>query len=266
MSEALLIGGGKRELRLHSPILNAAGTLGFSDEAANLMDRSRLGAFVTNPVSAGPRSPANDGGAVRLESGVLLHSGLPNSGLAAVIRENRSRWRDLPCSLIVHVFDPTPQGVDRMLLRLEGEPAVDAVEVGLENQDFPHIQAFAQVIAASELPAILRLPLDCPLEGFLQAADAGAPLISMGPPRGSLHNSRRLSISGRLYGPSLFPLALRKVQQLAPLLSVPLIAAGGASNRERVDALLAAGARAVMLDTALWTHPVRLLQQPASPP
>jgi dihydroorotate dehydrogenase (NAD+) catalytic subunit len=258
VSDPVVIGTGKRDLRLNNPILNAAGILGFSDEAARLVDLSRLGALVTHPISAGPRSPAHDGAAIRFESGVLLHSGLPNPGLSAAIHRHGFRWRTLPCPLIVHIFAPTPEGVERMLLRLETEPAVGGVEVGLESRDCAHVEAYARVIAASELPTILRLPLDCPLQVYLRAAEAGAPAISMGPPRGSTPNSQRPSISGRLYGPMLFPLALNTVQQVTSVLDVPLIAAGGASDRGRADALLDAGAAAVMLDTALWTDPGRL--------
>lgn len=258
--EPLLLSAGKRELRLGGRLLNAAGTLGFSDEASDLLDLARLGALVTHPISAVPRSPANDGGAERLEAGVLLHSGLPNPGLAAAVRHHSSRWHALPCPVIVHIFDPNPQGIERMLLQLESEPAVDGVEVGLENQDLPRTGAFARVIAASELPTILRLPLDCPLEGFLRAADAGAPAISLGPPRARSADSGHPAISGRLYGPGLFPLALHKVEELAPLLPVPLLAAGGAIDRGRVDAFLSAGASAVMVDTALWSAPDRLFE------
>jgi dihydroorotate dehydrogenase (NAD+) catalytic subunit len=259
VSDQLLLAAGKRELRLAHPILNVAGTLGFSNEGGGLVDRSALGAFVTHPLSARPRSPANDVVALPSPGSFLLHTGLPNPGLEATIRQERRRWRELPCPLIVHVFDPSPTVVEDMLLRLEREPAVAAVEIGVERADRAALSDFASMAAASELPAILRLPLDAPLESYLLAAQSGAPILSMGPPRAAAERPDGTLTSGRLFGPALFPLALHKTSVLAAELAIPIIAAGGVTERPRTNALLRAGASAVALDTILWTDPSRCL-------
>jgi dihydroorotate dehydrogenase (NAD+) catalytic subunit len=54
-----------------------------------------------------------------------------------------------------------------------------------------------------------------------------------------------------LYGPAILPLALAAVRTLRrqPL---PVIAGGGVYRKEDGEALLAAGALAVQLDSVLW--------------
>ena len=43
---------------LTPPLMNAAGSLGFAPDMRTPVDMSKLGAFITNPISLGPRSPA----------------------------------------------------------------------------------------------------------------------------------------------------------------------------------------------------------------
>ena len=65
----------KNSLVVDSPVLNAAGTLGFGDEYRDLFDMSTLGAFVTNPLTYTPWNPAAGTRVVPLDAGVLVHTG-----------------------------------------------------------------------------------------------------------------------------------------------------------------------------------------------
>jgi len=58
-------------------------------------------------------------------------------------------------------------------------------------------------------------------------------------------------ITGRLYGPSLFPRALETVYSAAKI-GLPIIGAGGVWSKENAEAMVAAGALAVQVDAALW--------------
>ena len=71
------------------------------------------------------------------------------------------------------------------------------------------------------------------------------------PPRGSLPGPGKELLSGRLYGPGIFPLALNTVETLCAL-GFPVIGAGGVYAKEQALAMLEAGALAVQLDTVLW--------------
>ncbi|HKJ26333.1 MAG TPA: hypothetical protein VJ965_01740, partial [Anaerolineales bacterium] len=56
---------------------------------------------------------------------------------------------------------------------------------------------------------------------------------------------------GRLYGPSVFPLALHMVRLLAET-NTPVIGSGGVYSPAQAEAMRAAGAFAVQVDLALW--------------
>ena len=92
----------KRGLHLANPVMNAAGVLGFATEYRRLVDFDRLGAFVTNALTATPRTPAHPPNVVELPDGVVLHTGLPNPGVAAALRRYARDWQRLgtPSSFI----------------------------------------------------------------------------------------------------------------------------------------------------------------------
>ena len=82
----------KYDLSLAKPILNAAGTLGFVPDPAGPASLAHLGAFVTNPVSLAPRTPAQGLRWQAYPGGFLLHSGYPNPGLRAVVKRYAPAW------------------------------------------------------------------------------------------------------------------------------------------------------------------------------
>ena len=236
----------KNDLYLDKPLMNAAGTLGFAPAPKGPLDLSGLGAFVTNPVSRGPRTPARGTRFKPYPGGFLLHSGLPNPGLRAVIQQNGKRWARAAVPVIVHLLALEPSSLARMIERLEGFEGVMALEIGLPPDVDPDTAFdFAQA-AIGELPAILRLPLE-QAEALAPAViAAGASAVSLGAPRGKLEGLR-----GRMYGPGVFPLALRAVEKLAGS-GIPVIGAGGVYQPRDMEAMLGAGAFAVQVDAVLW--------------
>jgi dihydroorotate dehydrogenase (NAD+) catalytic subunit len=80
--------------------------------------------------------------------------------------------------------------------------------------------------------------------------DAGASALSLGPPRGAITAGGKL-VSGRLYGPAIFPQALETVRQISKA-GYPTIGAGGVQSEQDAEAMIAAGAMAVQLDLSLW--------------
>ena len=76
----------KFDLALNTPIMNAAGSLGFALDPNVPIDISHLGAFVTNPISIRKRTPARGPRLLEFPGGFLLHSGYPNPGLDSIIR------------------------------------------------------------------------------------------------------------------------------------------------------------------------------------
>ena len=231
-------------------MMNAAGSLGF---APNLRGPSRckdFGAFVTNPISVQPRKPASGRRWQAYPGGVLLHSGYPNPGFWKVFRQFGPRWAQAPLPVIVHLLASQPEEIQRCILELETAENILAIEIG-----FPESigkQEAAEVIsgALGELPLIARLPLTRSIELAHTVIEAGAVAVSLAPPRGALPMGDEV-ISGRLYGPAVYPLALQVVGDLNQA-GMVVIGAGGIYQRQQVDEMRRAGAWAVQVDLALW--------------
>jgi dihydroorotate dehydrogenase (NAD+) catalytic subunit len=245
----------RQELYLSSPWVNAAGMLGCTLPArwpVPGIELGLLGAFITNPLSLSARSPANDRSAIRYPGGALLHSGLPNPGLERALRHYAERWAQSNIPVWVHLAGSSPEEIQRMVRRLEGYEGVLAVELGLPPR--AGIEDTLKFVEAAygELPLIVQIPLLVASEAWVsQLAALGASALSLGAPRGTALGEEGKPVSGRLYGPSLFPLTLHAVQVLRSQ-GLPVIAGPGVYRRQDAQALLDAGALAVQLDTVLW--------------
>ena len=234
------------ELPSHSPLWNAAGTLGFAPPRRGTVDVSRFGAFVTNPISLHARTPAQLPRLLHFPGGVLLHTGLPNPGLRSVLRQYASHWARSPIPVIVHLMAESPEDVSQMVRQLEEVEGVAGVELGLPPDVTPAQVVELTQAGSGELPLIVRLPLAWDLPNLPPAA------VSFGPPRGALPGNRAGSfVEGRLFGPGLFPQVLHAVREWKHA-DIPLIAGGGVYHPAQAEALLAAGASAVQLDLLLW--------------
>jgi dihydroorotate dehydrogenase (NAD+) catalytic subunit len=245
----------KYDLSLQTPLINASGSLGFAPDPHGRVDLKDLGAFITNPVSLSPRTAAEKRRCMAYHGGFLLHTGWPNPGLKSVIRRCAASWARSPIPIWVHLIPRQPHEVFEMIGRLERVEGVMGVEIGLPpGADVDQAVEFARA-AAGELPFLLRLPFE--RAGVLAtalaplAAGTGLAAVSLAPPRGELVQPSGDRITGRLYGPAVFPLALALVGTLVKT-GLPVIGAGGVYRRADAQAFLSAGAIAVQLDSVLW--------------
>jgi dihydroorotate dehydrogenase len=241
-------------------LLNAAGTLGFAGEARGLVDLAALGAFVTNPLTWAPRTPAAGPNAVPLPEGVLIHTGLPNPGVRSALRQYAREWarefgrRGVP--VVVHLAATTPEDVGRSLDLLERSDSVAGVELGVRD-DVTEAEVTALVRAArGGPPLVARLPL-AQAPGLAEAAvRAGADALTVAAPARVTQVVDGQAVTGRLYGPGQFPAALQALQDVIALgLEVPVVGAGGVFSAEQARAMLEAGAAAVQVDAVLWQEP-----------
>jgi dihydroorotate dehydrogenase (NAD+) catalytic subunit len=255
---ALELSSGKRDLVLLRPWVNTPGFLGFAGEARDGASVERLGAFVTPPLSLLPRTLARPPRLRAAQGSFLLHTGHPNPGLPAVLRQHQRAWSDLRVPVIAHLLLQTPDEAAAMAALTEGVESIAALELGLGEVSASQAAAMVQA-CVGELPLIAHLPLGAPLDVFAAAAEAGVQAVSIGAPRGALPAPDGAPVHGRLYGPAIFPLALQGVVQLASALRVPILAGGGVYAPEQAQALRQAGAAVVVLDGVLWTEPERVL-------
>lgn len=241
----------KYELSFSKPLMNAAGILGFAPDLRGSYDLDQFGAFITNPISLAPRTPAHSRVCLPFPGGFLLHSGYPNPGIKDVIRRFAARWARSSLMVIVHIIAQEMREAAAMVERLESLDGVMGVELGIFPRADENLTYALVSSAVGELPLIVRLPIASAERLSAAAIKAGATALSLGPSRAVLPNLEGSLTSGRLYGPSLYPHAMLALQSLRGC-GVPVIAAGGFYNADQVKAALTAGAVAVQLDAVLW--------------
>jgi dihydroorotate dehydrogenase len=241
----------KQDLDLKSPWINAAGMQGFRPPKEWAWPEPQ-GAFVTNPVSLARRTPAEARACLPYPGGFLLHTGLANPGLREVLKQQTSRWMHSSAPVWLSLLADGPDDLARMVRMLDGHEEITAVEVGFPPQAAPRDCLSMVEAAVGDLPVVACLPLTSAGEPWLKnLAAAGASALSLGSPRGTLVGPEGRQVSGRMYGPSLFPLALAALKAALPT-GLPVIAGGGVYRIEEGQTLLSSGAWAVQLDAVLW--------------
>jgi dihydroorotate dehydrogenase (NAD+) catalytic subunit len=245
----------KQDLAFRTRILNAAGMLGFAPDPRKSLNYDLLGAFVTNPVSLLPRSPAMERCSIPYLGGVLLHSGFPNPGLVKAIGKYSRQWGISSTPVILHLMVGEDLEMEKILRILEPVEGVTGLELSFDPDCDPHKIARILQIALTEWPVIAQLSIEQirAVLPFVQSDELSA--VSITPKRGKLiakvaDGENRL-VNGRLYGASLYPQTLTDLEQ-ALSYQVPVIASGGVTTLEQVEQLLQAGAYAVQIDTILW--------------
>jgi dihydroorotate dehydrogenase len=243
----------KRDLYFSKPMMNTAGMLGYAPNFRDSLPWEEFGVFVTNPISLHPRLPTGKPDLIDYPGGLLLHTGLPNPGFKTVLSKYANAWTRTELSVMVHLMADRPEETVTMVHALEGFENIIAVELGFAPQLADDIIILAVELCQGEIPLVVNLPAELVLNLGPRVANAGAAAVSLAPPRGTLPGKEGALVTGRLYGPSLFPKSLEAVHSAARL-GLPIIAAGGIYSVEDSNAMLLAGALAFQYDTVLWKN------------
>lgn len=240
----------KQDLVFKKPFLNAAGSLGFSPDLRAPLDWDSFGAFITNPISMRRRLPTATPALIEYAGGLLIHSGLPNPGFRTVVNQFSRSWAQSPLPIIVNLMADRPEETRAMVIALEAAENTLAVELSFAPLLADDIILLAVEMSVGELPMIVSLPADQVLRLGPLVEARGAAAISLCPPRGSIPHLGQ-SVSGRLFGPSLFPMSVELVRS-ACRLGLTIIGSGGVTSQQDADAMLAVGAIAIQVDIGLW--------------
>jgi dihydroorotate dehydrogenase (NAD+) catalytic subunit len=193
----------------------------------------------------------------------VVHTGLPNPGVKAVVHKYKTVWERLPVPVIVHLLATTPRETAKAAIYLSNITRVVGIELGLaDNTETDRAVALVRSATEGILPVIVRIPFGKIDELTPVLAEEGASALTLtAPPRVALPPEEMVDInslkfySGRLYGPAVYPLLLNTLARWARKVSVPIVACGGIQSAEQTFACLHLGATAVQIDTILWRHP-----------
>lgn len=260
---------------LTSPVVLAAGSSGFGPVLARYLDYAQLGAVVAKSLSpfewAGnpaPRLAPSPGG-------MLNSVGLENPGATAWRNEYLPKLRSAGATVVASVWGRSVGEFAKAAAQLAGSDIV-ALEVNAScpNLDdrgaiFAHSpvatsDVVSAVVAQAEVPVWVKLsPNAADLVAISRAAiDAGASaltlintVLAMGVDAASGQPSLGGGRAG-LSGPAIAPVALRAVFDVrAANPDVPIVGTGGISDAASAAALMAAGANAVGMATAVYFDP-----------
>ncbi len=260
--------GGDRPLQVSNPVLTASGTAGFADELAKVSDLAAIGAVVTKTATLRPREGNATPRTVETPSGMLNSIGLPNPGLAGIVRSYRRRWQAMRPAVVVSLAGYSLDEFASLARMLEGVPGVDAIEA---NFSCPNVAnglefatdagllagAVATIRENCSLPLLAKLSPNVadmrPLAVAAQAAGANG-LTIMNTVLGmkiDLAGGRPLlgGVFGGLSGPAIRPLGVRFVFEVYPEVDIPIVGVGGIAGLEDALEYILAGAAAVQLGT-----------------
>ena len=263
-----------RGLWLKNPVMTASGTFGQGIEYAELIDVTRLGAFVNKGTTPRARPGNPQYRIAETPAGILNSIGLENPGAEEVARKYGKIWAKLGVPVIVNVAGYSVQDYVFVVEALDGTPGVIAFELNVSCPNVDGGMLFGSdpglaaevtraVKDATDKPVIVKLtPNANDVVAVARACeDAGADglttintLLGM---RIDVAKKRPMlgTRSGGLSGPAIRPIAVHLTFVVAQAVSIPIIGAGGVTNASDALEFLMAGASAVQVGTATFADP-----------
>ncbi len=263
-------------VRLRSAVMTASGTAGYGSEFAPYVDLATIGAVVTKSLAPydWPGNPAPRLHPVH--SGMMNSVGLQGPGVDAWLTSALPGLLDTGADVVCSIWGRSVEDYRRASEMLADAPdSVVAVEVNLSCPNlegrggiFAHdADLSAEVLAATEAcgrPRWAKLSpnTDRIAEVARAVTQAGAEALTLvntllglalDPEtlRPTLGNG-----GGGLSGPAIHPIAVRAVADVrAALPDTPIVGVGGVATTADAIELMAVGASAVQIGTALFADP-----------
>ncbi|MCL4866699.1 MAG: dihydroorotate dehydrogenase [Gemmatimonadales bacterium] len=262
-----------------NPLLLAAGTAGFGQELAGVIDLERLGGIVTKAVSLQPRAGNAAPRVAEFRGGMMNSVGLANPGLDGV-RQGKLPWLATHLQrarVLVNVVGFRESEYAEVVAGLDGEPGFLGYELNLScpNTAAGGIEFGADPVAVGRIVAACRRATRRPLVVkispalpdivaiALAARDAGADGVSLVNTlpgylfRPGGREPRLGNGNGGVSGPALLPVGILATRRVAERTGgeFPIIGVGGVTTAADVRQYLAAGAQLVAVGTACLADP-----------
>ena len=264
---------------LRNPVLLAAGTAGYLDETADVLDLSRVGGVVTKSITARPRGGNKTWRIIECRAGMLNAIGLANVGKDVFEREIAPRVAAVPTTVIGSISGFSIEDYVSVAAMFEGVDAVPAVELNLSCPNVSGGMEFGAApgpardligavrAVASRLKLWVKLsPRTADIVAVARACvDAGADALTIGNTYPAMaidvetREPRLSRVTGGLSGPAIHPIAVRLVHEVHRAVTkssgTPIIGVGGVMTWEDAAEFILAGASAVEMGTAIFADP-----------
>ena len=263
-------------LELKNPIMTASGTYGYASEYNDFIDVSKIGAVVTKAISLYPRAGNKHVRITETKAGMINSIGLENVGIDKFIEIKLPELKENNIDFVMNVAGSTIDEYVQVAKKCN-ENNIKAIEL---NVSCPNVKSGCLEFGTDEnslyeLVSAVRNVYD----GFLivkltpnvtsieklgiAAEKAGANAISaINTLKGTsikfnLINGKfhKTTVTGGYSGIGIKPVAIGAVLRLSKVVNIPIIGIGGIETIEDVLEFFAAGAEAVQVGTANFTHP-----------
>jgi dihydroorotate dehydrogenase (NAD+) catalytic subunit len=263
--------------QFQNPVLLAAGTAGFGNELAGVLDVTSLGGLITKSISLHPRTGNQPPRVTEFRGGMLNSVGLANPGVARVVADDLPRLLGLapPARVLVSIVGFQLDEYAAVIDQLTDQQGIAALELNLScpntaaggiefGADPASIEAVVSSCRAhTTLPLIVKLSPISPDIGVLAraAAGAGADAVSVvntmpGRLLGWSGHPKLGAGRGGVSGPALFPIGLQATAVvLESTDGLPVIGVGGVRSADDLRQYLRVGASLVQVGTAALADP-----------
>ncbi len=257
-----------------NPVMVASGTFGSGAEYDEFVDLNRLGAVVTKGVANVPWEGNPTPRIAETYGGMLNAVGLQNPGYDLFAKRDIPYLKKYDTNIIVNVCGRTTEDYIDVVEKL-GHEDVDMLEINIScpnvkhggiafGQDPKAVEAITkEVKKVAKQPVIMKLsPNVTDITEMAKAAEAGGAdaLSLINTLTGMQIDVERQKFvlankTGGLSGPTIKPVAVRMVYQVANAVKVPIIGMGGIANAKDAMEFILAGATAVSVGTANFNNP-----------
>ena len=265
-----------KDFELKNPIMTASGTYGYNDEYDEFINVSNIGAIVTKAISLKSRAGNKHTRIIETEAGMINSIGLENVGIEKFLS---NKLPVLKNKNINYVMNIAGSSIDEYitLAKICDENKIKAIEL---NVSCPNVKSGCLEFGVDENSLyelvssvrkyyngflIVKLtPNVTSVEKLgLAAQSAGADALS------AINTLKGISIKlncaggkfnktfvqGGYSGKGIKPVAVSCVYRLFNIVNIPIIGIGGIETLNDVLEFFAAGAEAVQIGTANFTHP-----------
>ncbi|MGM0217258.1 dihydroorotate dehydrogenase [Enterococcus sp. AZ126] len=262
-------------LTLKNPIIPASGCFGFGEEYAKYYDLGKLGSIMVKATTPQARFGNATPRVAETPSGMLNAIGLQNPGLDVVMNTKLPALESYDLPIIANVAGACEEDYVEVCSKIGDAPNVSAIELNISCPNVKHggiafgtdpdvaFQLTQAVKKVAKVPIYVKLsPNVTDIVPVAQAIEAGGAdgfsmintLLGM---RIDLKTRRPIlaNQTGGLSGPAIKPVAIRLINQVSQISSLPIIGMGGVQTVDDVLEMFMAGASAVGVGTANFTDP-----------
>lgn len=261
---------------IKNPIMTASGTYGYNSEYEDFIDVSKLGAIVTKAISLSPRDGNKHTRICETKAGMINSIGLENVGIEKFLKEKLPILKERNIEFIMNIAGSTLYEYIELAKICEANK-IKAIEL---NVSCPNVKAGCLEFGTDENSLFeLVSSVRKKYNGFLitkltpnvtsieklglSAQKAGSDALS------AINTLKGMSIKinaqqgrisktivqGGYSGCGIKPVAISCVYRLSQVVNIPIIGIGGIETLDDVLEFFAAGAQAVQIGTANFTHP-----------